>query len=71
MLGILFAIIVSLVVSALPALDKFGFGFFTTNVWNPVTKQFGALAPIYGTLVTSAIALVDRRPRLASASRSS
>ena len=28
------------------------------NVWNPVTSEFGALAPIYGTLVTSAIALL-------------
>ncbi len=32
--------------------------FFVTNVWNPVTSEFGALAPIYGTLVTSAIALL-------------
>ena len=32
--------------------------FFITNVWNPVTHQFGALAPIYGTLVTSGIALL-------------
>jgi phosphate transport system permease protein len=61
-LGILFAIIVSLVVSALPALEKFGFGFLTTNVWNPVTKQYGALAPIYGTLTTSAIALLVAVP---------
>lgn len=61
-LGILFAIIVALVVAAAPALEKFGFGFFTTNVWNPVTKQFGALAPIYGTLVTSAIALAIAVP---------
>jgi len=33
-------------------------GFFVTNVWNPVKLEFGALAPVYGTLVTSAIALV-------------
>ena len=38
--------------------QKFGLGFFFTNVWNPVTSEFGALAPIYGTLVTSAIALL-------------
>ena len=38
--------------------QKFGLGFFVTDVWNPVTKNFGALAPIYGTLVTSAIALL-------------
>jgi phosphate transport system permease protein len=42
----------------MPALRAFGPGFFVTNVWNPVTKQFGALAPIYGTIVTSMIALL-------------
>ena len=44
--------------AALPALQKFGFAFFFTNVWDPVKSEFGALAPIYGTLVTSAIALL-------------
>jgi phosphate transport system permease protein len=53
----LVGILVALTISAVPAFQKFGFAFFYTNVWNPVTKQFGALAPIYGTLVTSAIAL--------------
>ena len=57
-LALLLAIIVALGYAALPALQKFGFGFFVTNVWNPVTSEFGALAPIYGTLVTSAIALL-------------
>lgn len=57
-LALLAAIIGSLMYGALPALDAFGLSFFTTNVWNPVTMKFGALAPIYGTLVTSAIALL-------------
>ncbi len=57
-LAMLLGIIGALSYAALPALQKFGFGFFFTNVWNPVTSQFGALAPIYGTLVTSAIALL-------------
>ena len=52
------SIIVALGYAALPALQKFGFGFFVTNVWDPVTSEFGALAPIYGTLVTSVIALL-------------
>lgn len=56
-LALLLGILLALGYAALPALDKFGFNFFVTNVWNPVTSQFGALAPIYGTLVTSAIAL--------------
>ena len=44
--------------AAVPAFQKFGLGFFFTNVWDPVKLNFGALAPIYGTLVTSAIALL-------------
>ncbi len=55
---LLVSIIAALGYAALPALRKFGPAFFVTNVWNPVTGQFGALAPIYGTLVTSAIALL-------------
>ena len=55
---LLVAIVVALGYAAWPALSKFGAGFFATNVWNPVTGEFGALAPIYGTLATSAIALL-------------
>jgi len=57
-LGLLLAILIALSIAAVPAMQKFGFGFFVKDVWNPVTKNFGALAPIYGTLVTSAIALL-------------
>jgi phosphate transport system permease protein len=57
-LGLLVAILVALSYAAIPAIQKFGFSFFWTDVWNPVTKNFGALAPIYGTLVTSTIALL-------------
>jgi len=53
----LIGIIGALAWAAVPAFQKFGLGFFVTNVWNPVKVEFGALAPIYGTLVTSAIAL--------------
>jgi len=55
---ILGGVIVALVAGAIPALRTFGFSFVLTEVWNPVTEKFGALAPIYGTLVTSAIAMV-------------
>jgi phosphate transport system permease protein len=55
---ILSGVIVSLIAGALPALRTFGFGFLIADVWNPVTEKFGALAPIYGTLVTSAIAML-------------
>ena len=55
-------VIVSLVSGALPALRHFGFGFLVTESWNPVTEKFGALAPVYGTLVTSAIAMLIAIP---------
>jgi phosphate transport system permease protein len=61
-LFILGAIIVSLVLGAAPALRAFGFSFLVAEVWNPVTEEFGALAPIYGTLVTSAIAMLVGAP---------
>ena len=57
-LVMLLGIILALTYAAIPAMQAFGPAFFVTNVWNPVTKQFGALAPIYGTLVTSFIALL-------------
>jgi phosphate transport system permease protein len=59
---VLGGVIVSLVDGALPALRHFGFGFVWTETWNPVTKEFGALAPIYGTLATSAIAMLVAVP---------
>jgi phosphate transport system permease protein len=51
-------VILSIVGGAWPALKTFGFGFLYTEVWNPVTEKFGALSPIFGTLVTSAIAML-------------
>ena len=59
---ILGGVIVSLIEGSLPAFQKFGLGFFVNQVWNPVTKKFGALAPIYGTVVTSAIAMLIAVP---------
>jgi phosphate transport system permease protein len=44
------------------AFSTFGFGFLTSREWNPVEGHFGALVPIYGTLVTSAIALMIAVP---------
>jgi phosphate transport system permease protein len=55
---ILGGVIVALVEGAIPAFRAFGVSFLYTEVWNPVTEKFGALAPIYGTLVTSAVAMV-------------
>src|SRR5262249_39410298 len=44
------------------AFRKFGWGFLTSSEWNPVAEQFGALPFIFGTLVSSAIALVIAVP---------
>jgi phosphate transport system permease protein len=61
-LVILSGIIVSLFIGSLPALREFGFSFLTEQRWNPVTEKFGALAPIYGTVVTSFIAMLIAVP---------
>lgn len=57
-LALLAAVIGSLVIGALPALRHFGWAFVTSDAWNPVTEDFGAWPAIYGTLVTSAIAML-------------
>src|SRR5689334_18228403 len=56
-LVILGGVIVSLIIGSIPALKAFGLEFPFSQSWNPVTEKFGALAPIYGTLVTSFIAM--------------
>jgi len=57
-LALLGGVIVSLINGAWPALETFGWSFLTSERWNPVTEKFGALAPVYGTIVTSVIAMV-------------
>ncbi|HEX4388777.1 MAG TPA: phosphate ABC transporter permease subunit PstC [Steroidobacteraceae bacterium] len=49
---------ISLLIGAWPAFSHFKLGFLTTEIWNPVTDKYGALAPVYGTLVTSFLALL-------------
>jgi phosphate transport system permease protein len=61
-LVILGGVIFSLCTGAWPALSTFGLDFITTQSWNPVTEKFGALAPIYGTIVTSFIAMAIAVP---------
>ena len=56
------AILISLVIGAYPALQKFGFGFLTSTAWNPVTNDFGAAVAIFGTLLSSFIALLIAVP---------
>jgi len=55
-------IFLSLFTQSLPALKKFGFSFLTSQDWDPVSQQFGALSSIYGTLVSTLIALIIAVP---------
>ena len=59
---VLGGVIISLVEGSIPAIQAFGFGFLTSQAWNPVTENFGALAPVYGTIVTSIIAMLIAVP---------
>ena len=61
-LVLLGGVIASLVWGSLPAIKAFGFGFLTSANWDAVNDQFGALVSIYGTIVTSVIALVIAIP---------
>lgn len=61
-LVVLAGIIISLIISAWPSIEKFGWKFLITSEWDPPAQQFGALVPIYGTLVTSFIALIIAVP---------
>jgi phosphate transport system permease protein len=56
------AVIISLIIGSLPALREFGFSFLVDERWNPVTDKFGALAAIYGTIVTSFLAMLIAVP---------
>lgn len=61
-LGLLIGILLSLIVGAWPAISKYGLGFLTSSVWDPVKDEYGGLIMIYGTLATSLIALVIAVP---------
>ena len=61
-LVLLGSVTLALLTGAWPALSTFKFAFLTKQIWNPVTEKFGALAAIYGTLVTSAIAMAVAIP---------
>lgn len=56
------AIVWQLWLHSYPANKKFGFSFLTSKLWNPVTDQFGAWPFIYGTIITSFLALLIAVP---------
>ena len=55
---LLLGVAISLFIGAWPAFSAFGVGFFFSDAWSPPKEHFGAAAAIYGTLVTSAIAML-------------
>lgn len=59
---LLAGIIVALIVASWPSIRAFGIGFLFSDAWNPPMEDFGALIPIYGTIVTSVIALLIAVP---------
>jgi len=61
-LALLFAILLSLTISAWPAISKYGLSFLTSTKWDPVQEEFGGLVMIYGTIATSVIALLIAVP---------
>ncbi|HVY44075.1 MAG TPA: phosphate ABC transporter permease subunit PstC [Hyphomicrobiaceae bacterium] len=61
-LAVLGGVFVSLIEGGWLAFSTFGLNFFVREVWNPVTEEFGAISPIFGTLVTSAIAMLIAVP---------
>lgn len=60
--ALLAGIVLSLAWSAMPSIREFGAGFLVSSQWNPPAEQFGALNPVYGTVVTSLIALMIALP---------
>jgi phosphate transport system permease protein len=61
-LVLLAGIIVSLLIGAMPAINEYGLGFLVSSDWDPVQNKYGGLVMIYGTLITSLIALVIAVP---------
>ena len=60
--GVLIWITIQVAIAAMPAIQEFGLGFLTTSSWNPVNTQYGVWPAIYGTLVSSFIALAIAIP---------
>ncbi len=57
-LVLLGAVIIALIDGALMAIERFGPSFIVTETWNPVRETFGGRAPMVGTLITSALAML-------------
>ena len=62
LLLIVLLMVVKIGLNALPSIQRYGFGFLTSSSWNPARSDFGALPFIYGTIVSSFIALLISVP---------
>jgi phosphate transport system permease protein len=60
--GILIWITIQVALQATPAVSKFGFNFLITSSWNPVKNEYGVFPAIYGTIISSVIALLIAVP---------
>ena len=61
-IGLLLFLVGMLVKMAMPVFSEFGYEFFTKSHWNPVTEQFGTLTFLYGTVVSSILAILIATP---------
>jgi len=61
-LALLVGILISLLIGAMPSLSAFGWHFLLNSDWDPVNNSFGSIVPVFGTLATSAIALLIAVP---------
>jgi phosphate transport system permease protein len=59
---LLIAVFILLLIDALPAVQRYGMGFLASSDWDPVAEKFGAAAYIYGTVVTSVLAVLIAGP---------
>ncbi len=55
-------ILIELIRNSLPSLERFGLGFLVSTAWNPVTENYGALSAVYGTAVSTLIAMLIAVP---------
>src|SRR5712675_4788 len=61
-LALLFGLAIALIISSFPAIRAFGLNFFISSTWDPVQDEYGALPFIYGTFVSSFLALIIAVP---------
>src|SRR5215203_612362 len=62
MVGVVVAMVLALAADAMLSIRQFGFGFLTSQRWDPIKGEFGALPFVYGTVASSAIALLISVP---------